>query len=78
MRAVSDIHFHIGTKAYTFEPDAVATRGDLALLPDAVTTRSELALLLPLFMALTQPRGAFDVESYLDEYALWHCFRPVE
>lgn len=65
MRAVSDIHFHIGTKAYTFEPDAVATRGDLALL-------------LPLFMALTQPRGAFDVESYLDEYALWHCFRPVE
>lgn len=65
MRAVSDIRFHIGAKAYTFEPDAV-------------TTRSDLALLLPLFMALTQPRGAFDVESYLDECALWHCFRPVE
>jgi hypothetical protein len=43
-----------------------------------VTTRSDLALLLPLFMALTQPRGAFDAEAYVDEYALWHCFRTVE
>jgi|688.fasta_scaffold373340_4 hypothetical protein len=65
MRAVSDLHFHIGGKAYTFEPETV-------------TTRSDLALLLPLFMALTQPRGTFDVEAYVDEYALWHCFRTVE
>lgn len=65
MRAVDDLHFHIGGKTYTFEPEMV-------------TTRSELALLLPLFMALTQPRGAFDVEGYVDEYALWHCFKPAE
>lgn len=61
MRAVDDIRFHIGTKTYTFDPEAV-------------TTRSELALLLPLFMALTQPRGTYDTAGYLDEYALWHCF----
>jgi hypothetical protein len=59
------VQFHIGGKAYTFEPEAV-------------TTRSDLALLLPLFMALTQPRGSFDVEGYVDEYALWHCFKVVE
>lgn len=64
MRAVEDLHFHISDKAYTFEPEAV-------------TTRSDLALLLPLFMALTQPRGTFDVEGYVTEYALWHCFRAV-
>jgi hypothetical protein len=64
MRAVSDLRFHIGDKTCTFEPEAV-------------TTRSDLALLLPLFMALTQPRGTFDVAGYIDEYALWHCFRAV-
>ena len=64
MRAVEDLHFHLGDKAYTFEPEAV-------------TTRSDLALLLPLFMALTQPRGTFDVEGYVTEYVLWHCFRAV-
>ena len=64
MRAVEDLHFHLGDKAYTFEPEAV-------------TTRSDLALLLPLFMALTQPRGAFDVEGYVTGYALWHGFRAV-
>jgi len=64
MRAVEDLHFHIGDKAYTFEPEAV-------------TTRSDLALLLPLFMAFTQTRGAFDVEGYVDRHALWHCFHAV-
>jgi hypothetical protein len=65
MRAVSDLKFHIGEGVYQF-------------VPEMVTTRSDLALLLPLFMALTQPRGTFDVVAYLDECALWHCFRTVE
>jgi hypothetical protein len=64
MRDVSDLRFHIGDKAYTFEPDAVQPR--------------DLPLLLPLFMALTQPRGAFDVEGYVNERALWYCFRLIE
>jgi hypothetical protein len=64
MRAVSGLRFHIGAKTYTFEPDAVQPK--------------DLPLLLPLFMALTQLRGTFDVEAYVDEYALWHCFRTVE
>ena len=65
MRPVSGIRFHIAGKDYLFEPEAV-------------TTRSDLALLLPLFMALTQPRGTFDVVAYLDECALWHCFQVVK
>ena len=63
MRAVEDLHFHINDKAYTFDPLALS--------------RGELRLLLPLFMAFTQIRGTVDVEGYLDEYALWHCFRAV-
>jgi hypothetical protein len=63
MRAVEDLHFHIGDKAYTFDPLALS--------------RGELRLLLPLFMAFTQTRGAFDVEGYVDRHALWHCFRAV-
>lgn len=63
MRAVEDLHFHIGGKACTFDPLALS--------------RGELRLLLPLFMALTQPRGTFDVEGYVDRHALWHCFRAV-
>jgi|GEM_PF-5165773 len=64
MRAVSDLKFHIGAGVYEFVPEAVAA--------------DNLPVLLPLFMALTQLRGTFDVEGYLDEYALWHCFRAVE
>ena len=63
MRAVSDLRFHIGDKDYLFEPEAVAAK--------------DLPLLLPLFMALTQPRGTFDVAGYLDEHWLWHCFHVV-
>lgn len=64
MRDVRDLRFHIGDKAYAFEPDAVQPR--------------DLPLLLPLFMALTQPRGTFDVEGYVDELSLWHCFTVIE
>lgn len=63
MRDVRDVQFHIGGKAYVFEPYALK-RGDMALL-------------LPLFMAFTQTRGAFDVEGYVDRHALWHCFSEV-
>jgi hypothetical protein len=63
MRAVSDLHFHIGDKAYTFVPAAVVV--------------DDLPLLLPLLMALTQTRGAFDVEDYVDRHSLGHCFRAV-
>lgn len=60
MRPVADLNFHIGSKTYYFVP------GDV--------NASDLPFLLPLFMALTQPRGAFDVENYLYEHQLWHCF----
>ena len=63
MRDVRDVQFHIGGKAYVFEPYALK-RGDMALL-------------LPLFMALTQPRGTFDVAGYVDELSLGHCFSEV-
>jgi len=64
MRTVDDLHFHIGSKAYKFD--------------SASASAVDLPLLLPLFMALTQPRGTFDVEGYVDQCALWHCFRAVE
>jgi hypothetical protein len=64
MRAVSDLKFHIGEGVYQFVPEMVMA--------------DNLPFLLPLFMAFTQLRGSFDVAGYLDEYALWHCFRTVE
>jgi hypothetical protein len=64
MRAVNELRFHIGGKEYHFLHGAVRC--------------ADVPCLLPLFMALTQPRGSFDVEGYVDEYALWHCFKVVE
>jgi hypothetical protein len=60
MKAVSELRFHIGGKKYDFRPKAVLDE--------------DVPYLMALFMALTQPRGAFDVESYVDEHRLWYCF----
>lgn len=62
-RRVSDLKFHIGAGEYRFVPEAA--------------TATDLPRLMLLFMALTQPRGHFDTQGYVDEYGLWHCFRML-
>ena len=60
MRPVADINFHIGSKTYRF----TARWLDLDDVPK----------LMLLFMALTQPQGTFDVETYMRENTLWRYF----
>jgi hypothetical protein len=64
MRAVSDLHFHIGDTVHRFAPKAALA--------------SDLPYLMLLLMALTQPRSAFDVEGYLTKHDLWYCFPEVD
>lgn len=65
MRAVDSLVFHIGDKRYTFEPRLAAPR--------------DMPALLLLFTALVaQGRlGPFDVEQFMAEYRLWHCFQEA-
>jgi hypothetical protein len=62
-RAVEDLKFHIGSKAYQFAPEAVIA--------------ADLPKLMLLFMALTQLRDHFDAEGYVNDNLLWYCFREV-
>lgn len=66
MRSVNDLNFHIGAKVHRFMPKAV--------------TPADFGYLLQLLIVLVaQPRiGEFDVEGYINEHNLWHCFEVKE
>ena len=63
IRPVHDINVHLAGKRYTYEP--------------AMARPIDMPYLLQLMVALlSNPHlGPFDVEGFVNEHNLWHCFK---